>query len=104
MVPVCNNAGTLAELSERLVSTLEDCGGAFELVLIDDCSTDRSSDIAREYADRDPRVKVFRNEQNLGIVKSRNRAFAEADPRSDYFAVMDSDDGCMPTRLEHHSR
>jgi glycosyltransferase involved in cell wall biosynthesis len=44
-------------------------------------------------------VKLVRNGSNQGIVATRNRAFTESDPRSEYFAVMDSDDVCLPDRI-----
>jgi glycosyltransferase involved in cell wall biosynthesis len=70
-----------------------------ELVVVDDGSTDHTFELLQEYARKDPRVRALRNEQNLGIVHTRNRAFAEADPRSAFFALMDSDDVCEPARL-----
>jgi GT2 family glycosyltransferase len=72
-----------------------------ELVIVDDGSTDASAAIAEGYARRDPRVKLVRNGENRGIVATRNRAFEQADPRSEYFAVMDSDDVCLPERIAH---
>jgi glycosyltransferase involved in cell wall biosynthesis len=87
-------------LREAIESALGQTHRALELVLVDDGSTDGSWAIAQELAAGDARVKAFRNPHNLGIVKTRNRAFAEADPRSEYFAVLDSDDVCMPDRLE----
>jgi glycosyltransferase involved in cell wall biosynthesis len=97
VMPVYNAARFLGEAIE---SVLGQTFPALELVTVDDASTDRSWEILQEHARRDPRVRPFRNERNLGIVRTRNRAFAEADPRSAYFAIMDSDDVCMPTRLE----
>jgi glycosyltransferase involved in cell wall biosynthesis len=86
-------------LSEAIESVLAQTYPHWELVLIDDGSRDASFAIAERYAAQDARVRPFRNEQNLGIVKTRNRAFAEADPRSEFFAVLDGDDVCMPDRL-----
>jgi glycosyltransferase involved in cell wall biosynthesis len=96
VVPVYNTARYLRPAIE---SVLAQSYPHFELILIDDGSSDASVSIALEYAQRDARVRLLRNERNLGIVKSRNRAFAEADPASKYFAVLDSDDVCMPDRL-----
>lgn len=72
----------------------------FELVLVDDGSTDASVAIGEEYVRADSRVRLLRNRCNLGIVQTRNRAFDEADPASAYFAVFDSDDICLPDRLQ----
>jgi glycosyltransferase involved in cell wall biosynthesis len=97
VMPVHNAERFLAEAIESvLAQTYRGC----ELVLVDDASTDGSWSLAQRYASQDARVRVFRNEPNLGVNKTRIRAFAEANPSSKYFAVMDSDDVCMPDRLE----
>jgi len=86
-------------LDAAIASVLGQTHRNLELVMVDDGSTDGSAAIAERHAKQDPRVKFLRNERNLGIVKARNRAFAESNPRSAYFAVLDSDDVCMPDRL-----
>lgn len=86
-------------LREAIASVLAQTHPSLELVLVDDGSSDGSWEIAKELARQDPRVRVFQNAQNLGIVKTRNRAFLEADPKSRYLAVLDSDDVCLPDRL-----
>ena len=96
VMPVYNGERFLAEAIE---SVLAQSYPHWELVLIDDGSRDASFEIAQRYAQRDARVRALRNEHNLGIVKTRNRAFVEADARSEYFAVLDGDDVCMPDRL-----
>ncbi len=96
VVPVYNTARYLPAAIE---SVLAQTYPHFELILVDDGSTDGSAAIARAYARRDPRVRVLCNERNLGIVRTRNRAFAAAHPASTYFAVLDSDDVCLPDRL-----
>jgi len=88
-------------LRDAIESVLAQTYPNFELVIVDDGSRDSSFRIAQEYAARDPRVRPLRNEHNLGIVKTRNRAFAEASREAVYFAVLDADDVCEPTRLEH---
>ncbi len=88
-------------LREAIESVLAQSYPNFELVIVDDGSRDASFRIAQEYAARDPRVRPLRNEHNLGIVKTRNRAFAEASRDAVYFAVLDCDDVCERTRLEH---
>jgi glycosyltransferase involved in cell wall biosynthesis len=86
-------------LSEAIESVLGQSFGALELVIIDDGSTDGSPAIAERFAHGDPRVKLLRNPRNLGIVATRNRAFEAADARSEYFAIMDGDDVCLPDRI-----
>ncbi len=96
LMPAFNAERFLAEAVDSvLAQTHED----LELVVIDDGSKDATLDILHARAKLDPRLRVFRNAENLGIVKTRNRAFAEADPKSAFFAIMDSDDVCMPDRL-----
>lgn len=70
----------------------------FELLLVNDGSTDASGDICEEYGDRDPRVIVIQKE-NTGVSDSRNRAIDRA--RGKYLQFLDSDDWITPdaTRL-----
>ena len=70
----------------------------FELLLVNDGSTDASGDICAEYGDRDPRVIVIQKE-NTGVSDSRNRAIDRA--RGKYLQFLDSDDWITPdaTRL-----
>jgi len=98
LMPVYN---VEAFLGEALESVLAQTYSRFELVVVDDGSTDGSWAIAAAAAARDTRVRLLRNEHNRGIVATRNRAFAEADKASRYFAIMDSDDISLPERLAH---
>lgn len=70
----------------------------YELLLVNDGSTDASGDICEEYGDRDPRVIVIQKE-NTGVSDSRNRALDRA--RGKYLQFLDSDDWITPdaTRL-----
>jgi glycosyltransferase involved in cell wall biosynthesis len=87
-------------LGEALDSVLEQTHRELELIAIDDASSDGSFELLQQYAQRDPRVRVFRQPHNLGIVAARNRAFREASPEAQYFAILDSDDVALPDRLE----
>ena len=92
-VPVYNGEKYLAEtIASVLVQTFRD----FELLLVDDSSTDRTLEAIREFDD--PRIRLLRNEANMGISRSRNRATQEA--RGEYVCYLDSDDLCTPDRLE----
>lgn len=86
-------------LREAVDSVLAQHYPAFELIAIDDASSDGSFELLQAYATRDARVRVFRQPRNLGIVAARNRAFAEANPEARYFAILDSDDVALPERL-----
>jgi glycosyltransferase involved in cell wall biosynthesis len=92
-MPVYNGERFLAEAVESILGqTYAD----FELVAVDDASTDGSRSVLDRY--RDPRVRVLTNERNLGGAASANRAMTEA--RGVYIARMDQDDVSLPARLE----
>ena len=65
----------------------------YELLLVNDGSTDASGDICEEYGDQDPRVIVIQKE-NTGVSDSRNRALDRA--RGKYLQFLDSDDWITP--------
>jgi glycosyltransferase involved in cell wall biosynthesis len=50
----------------------------FELIIIDDCSTDASGEIAQKYAEQDPRVSYYRNDKNIKLPASLNKGFSLA--------------------------
>jgi glycosyltransferase involved in cell wall biosynthesis len=67
----------------------------FEVVVCDNASTDGTAEILAGYAARDARVRVFRNEENLGLVRNWNRAFQLS--RGTYFRWVGGDDWLEPT-------
>lgn len=85
-------------ISQTIESVLAQTYTDWEMLIVDDCSTDGSYEIALEYAAKDSRIKVFRNEQNSGAAISRNRAIEES--KGEYLAFLDSDDLWMPEKLE----
>jgi glycosyltransferase involved in cell wall biosynthesis len=93
LMPVYNGERFLREAVE---SILNQTFGDFEFLIIDDGSLDRSAEIIRGYDD--PRIRLIRNETNLGIVASLNRGIDQA--QGEYIARMDCDDISMPARLE----
>lgn len=82
-------------LREAINSILQQSFSDFELLIIDDGSTDSSHEIIKSYSD--PRIRLIKNESNLGISVSLNIGFGLA--RGKYLARMDSDDICLPDRL-----
>jgi hypothetical protein len=92
-MPVYNGKNYVGLAIESILSqTSQD----FEFIIIDDGSTDTSIDIIRSY--QDPRIILFENGTNTGIVASLNRGLLVA--RGKYLARMDADDLCMPERME----
>ena len=70
----------------------------FELIAVDDCSTDKSWDIVQQYMKLDSRVIAKRNEVNLGGCKTLNVGLKLA--KGKYIARLDNDDWSYPNRLE----
>ena len=68
----------------------------FELIVVDDCSTDGTIQILEEF--KEERMSVVRNQRNLGIAETLNNGIAVA--RGEYIALQDHDDISLPTRLE----
>jgi glycosyltransferase involved in cell wall biosynthesis len=77
-------------IAEAIESVLASSYKNFELIIVDDCSTDATFAIARKYEQRDSRVRVHRNKTNLGQFKNRNTAASFA--KGEYIKYFDSDD------------
>lgn len=77
-------------LKEAVDSVLSQSFSDFEFIAVDDCSTDDSYDILLKYAEKDSRVKIYRNELNKGVSYTRNFAVEKA--CGEYIALIDSDD------------
>ncbi len=69
----------------------------FEFIIIDDGSKDGSYKKLEQIAKMDKRIKLYKNEKNMGIVKTRNKGMSLA--KGKYIAPMDQDDWSMPERL-----
>ncbi len=83
-------------LREAINSVLAQTFTGFELLLINDGSTDGSEAIIQSYGD--PRIVYIKNEKNSGLISSLNKAVVIAS--GDYIARMDADDICLPERLQ----
>lgn len=92
-MPVYNGE---AFLSAAISAVLRQSCGEFELLIVDDGSTDRSLEIAQSF--RDPRIRIIKNGRNLGIVPTLNRGLVEAG--TPWIARCDADDTSHPHRLE----
>lgn len=94
VIPVYNGEAFLAEAVQ---SVLEQTHREFELVAVDDGSTDGSAAILDAFAAKDPRVRVIR-QANAGGAGARNRALAEA--KADWVISLDHDDAMLRHRIE----
>lgn len=87
ILPVYNGE---AYLDEAIRSILNQDYANLELLIIDDGSSDGSADIAKKAQQQDQRVKYVRNEQNMGLIATLNKAMAMAE--GEYIGRIDSDD------------
>ncbi|NET30791.1 MAG: glycosyltransferase family 2 protein [Cyanothece sp. SIO1E1] len=95
VMTVYNTSSYLTNSVESILNqTFED----FEFIIVDDCSTDDSWSILSDYAKRDLRIILQRNQENLGPAQSSNKGLAIA--KGEYIARFDSDDVSLPTRLQ----
>ncbi len=87
-----------AYVDEAVRSVLAQTFDDWEIVAVDDASPDRSGEILAGWAARDPRIRFFRNDQNLGMTGNWNRCLAEA--RGELVLKLDADDVLRPKTLE----
>ena len=93
LMPVYNNANYLQQAIDSILSqTFDD----FEFIIIDDASTDETSEIIKNNSDS--RINYFQNKRNLGVALTLNRGLELA--KGEYIARFDGDDISYPTRLE----
>lgn len=85
-------------LKEQLDSILKQTYTNFNLIISDDCSTDGTIDILKEYEKQDERITVYLQEKNLGYVK--NFEFLLERVQSSYYALSDQDDVWLPEKIE----
>jgi len=79
-----------AYIREAIDSVLAQTFRDWEMIIVDDASTDNTEQIVKTYIDGESRIKYYRNEKNLGIAKTRNRGLKLASGQ--YIAPLDSDD------------
>lgn len=85
-------------IEEAVHSILQQSWKYFELIVVDDCSTDKTYEIVYNLSKIDSRIKLYRNEKNLKICTTLNRALSYA--KGEYIARMDGDDISENDRIE----
>lgn len=96
VITPCFNADKT--IVETIESILAQSYRDIELIVIDDCSIDSSFEIANEYSEMDPRVKVLKLDNNSGVSVARNTGIKASKGR--FLAFCDSDDIWYPDKLE----
>ena len=85
-------------LSRAIESVQAQTYNHFELIIVDDCSTDDTEAVVRSYQDKDARIKYIKNSENLGACASRNKAIRAA--QGEFVTGLDDDDYFLPNRLK----
>jgi len=86
-------------LTEAIESVLNQTLRPFEIIIVDDCSSDGSQQVIRQFADRHSGlVRAYYHDRNLGI--SKNKAFAQKQARGDWLTYLDGDDRFLPEKLK----
>lgn len=93
LIPIYNAAPFLVK---SINSILQQSFTDFELILLNDASTDNSEEIILQFSD--PRIRYYKNEHNLGISVSRNKLIDLSNGQ--YLAIMDNDDISLSNRLQ----
>ena len=95
IIPMYNSEKYIAKTIESVqAQTYTD----WEIIVMDDLSSDRSAQIVQSYAKWDERIHYYLEKQKSGVAKARNDAMEKADGR--YLAFLDSDDMWIPQKLE----
>jgi len=97
VTPFHNTAPYLAQCIE---SVLAQSYAPFEYILVDNCSTDGSKEIAEEYARRDSRIRLISRSELLSQVQNYNRALDEISETSRYCKIVQADDFIFPECLQ----
>lgn len=95
VLPCYNGADFLAQSIDSVITqTFAD----WELILVNDCSSDNSLEIMQQYAEKDSRIRIINNEHNLKLPGALNRGFREA--KGKYLTWTSHDNRMAPTMLE----
>ena len=95
VLPVYNGEKYLSEAIESVVNQTH---GNWELIIVDDCSTDRTPEIIQSFVEKDIRIVSVKNEENLKLPRSLNRGFSLA--KGEFFAWTSDDNTYRPEAIE----
>ncbi|BDU80966.1 glycosyltransferase family 2 protein [Clostridium perfringens] len=93
---IMSNYNGAKYIEEAIESVLNQTIENWELIIVDDCSTDLSVEVIKKFNDK--RIKLIINDKNIGPAKSRNKAIEVSNGK--YIAILDSDDIAYSDRLE----
>ena len=96
VTPVYNGSPYLAECIESVLSQSYE---NFEYLIVNNCSKDRTLEIALEYAKKDSRIRVHDNREFLDVISNHNLAFRLISPQAKYCKVVSGDDFIFPDCL-----
>jgi len=85
-------------ISDTIDSVLNQTYQDWEMIIVDDCSSDNSVQIIDKYVQKDKRIKLIKSDKNLGPAQTRNKAIESSSGK--YIAFLDADDMWMPHKLE----
>src|SRR5262245_29100878 len=97
-LPVLNEEENLGELHERIISAMEPLGQSFEVIYVDDGSTDRSLELLKRFAEGDARVRVISFRRNYGQTAAMAAGINAS--RGDVLIPMDADLQNDPADIE----
>src|SRR5215472_16108204 len=97
VTPVYNGEEFLAECIE---SVLRQTHRNYEYLIINNCSKDRTLEIASAYAKKDNRIRVHNNTQVVGVIENHNTAFRLISTASKYCKVVSADDWVYPECIQ----
>lgn len=95
-IVMCTYNGALV-LDEQIRSILDQDYDKFELVIVDDVSTDNSFQKLEQWAAQSPKIRLYQNEKNLGYNRNFEKAIGLA--KGDFIAISDQDDIWMPEKI-----
>lgn len=96
MTPVYNGEKYLRECIESVLAQTYD---HWEYIIVNNCSTDQTLEIAKSYAEREPRIRIHNNQEFVGLIRNHNIGLRQLSPDSKYCKILHADDWLFPECL-----